>query len=285
MKCISCESEINPKFKHALDINVCPFCGEHIMEEHLKNCLAALTAAMADMVKYPEQLSDWLLSNHNYIKTDSPDIGKYMPEEMLKELKKLDDDKDFQKRKDSQKFTVKVKTENGEEEIQAEKIQSEERTNDFFKRAEVIKTPNKQQQQSQEAANFQSPAERTQHLKKMAQQIKKEGSKGLTNVAGGSMMISPDMLADADPSAVEEFQQMIAGGEVASSIDTDLDDDLPGGDFILQANMAAAQAKNGGGSDGGYNAKDAAALQKMQAKINQSRKNINSGSKGSFSRG
>ena len=284
MRCISCESEINPKFKHALDINVCPFCGEHIMEEHLKNCLAALSTAMADMVKYPDQLSDWLLSNHNYIKTDSQNIGKYMPQDILQELKKIDNDKDFQKRKDSQKFTVKVQTENGQEEIQAEKIQSEERTNEFFKRAEVIKSGAKTSQQLGPNA-YRSPAEKTEHLKKVAQQIKKEGSQGLNATGGSSMMISADMLENADPDAVAEFQSMISGNEIQSSIDSDMDDDLPGGDYILQANMAAAQAKSNGGSDGGYNAKDASALQKMQSKINQSRKNINNGSKGSFSRG
>src|SRR5574338_267235 len=101
MKCISCETEINPKWKHAIDINVCPFCGEHIMEEHLKNCLSNLAVAMEDMLKYPDQLNDWLLSNHQFIKTDSPDIGKYMPAEMLKQLRKAEEEKDFQSRKDA----------------------------------------------------------------------------------------------------------------------------------------------------------------------------------------
>ena len=97
-------------------------------------------------------------------------------------------------------------------------------------------------------------------------------------------MLPADMLANADPEAIAEFQQMIAGGEVASSIDSDIDDDLPGGDYILQANLAAAAAKQGGGSSGEYNAKDAAHLQRLQSKVAQSRKNIATGAKGSFSR-
>lgn len=286
MKCISCETEINPKWAHAIDMNVCPFCGKHIMEEHLKNLFATLRETMDDLQKYPEQLNDWMLSNHSYIKTDSPNIAQYMPEEMLKELKKSKADEDFQKRKDAQnKFTVKVQTETGEEEVEAEKIQSEERTSEFFKRAEVIKkVPPTKQQLGPNV--YHSPAEKTEHLKKMAQQIKREGAQGLSSMGGGSMGIPAEMLDQADPEAVAEFQSMISGGDVASSIDSDsdFDDDLPGGDFILQANMAAAAAKGGQGNTGEYNAKDAAHLQRLQSKVSQARKNINSGAKGSFSR-
>jgi hypothetical protein len=271
MKCISCESEINPKFKHALDINVCPFCGEHIMEEHLKNCLASLAIAMEDMTKYPDQLNDWMLSNHNFIKTDSPDIGEYMPQEMLKDLKKLDNDKDFQKRKESQKFTVKVQTETGEEEVQAEKIQSEERTNDFFKRAEVIKKiPNNTNPSGPQSANsYQSPAEKTQHLKKVAQQIKRAGATGLGE-GGGGMMIPADMLENADPDAVAEFQSMISGGEIASSLDSGGDDD----DIHPAVLAMAAKGKGGGGTS---NAADLLKLQQMQDRLKNSKAAFESG--------
>jgi len=284
MKCISCEIEINPQWTHAIDMNVCPFCGKHIMEEHLKNLFGTLRETMEELSGYSNQLNDWMLSNHSYIKTDSPDIGKYMPKEMLKELQKIEDEKDFQKRRESQKFTVKVKTETGEEEVVAEKIQSEEKTNDFFKRAEVIKNfPTKQQQ----GPNiYQSPTEKTQHLKQMAQQIKKAGSQGLTDVTGGSMMLPADMLDNADPEAVAEYQQLISGGtDIVSSIDTDFEDDLPGGDYILQANLAAAASKSsGGGSGANVNAKDLAHLQRLQAKVSEARRNVASGAKGSFSR-
>lgn len=290
MKCISCEIEINPQWTHAIDINVCPFCGKHIMEEHLKNLFTTLRETMESLQEYPDQVNDWLLSNHNYIKTDSPDIAKYMPKDMLKELKKVEDDKEFLKRKESQKSIVKVKGENGEEEdVLVEKIQSEERTADFFKRAEVIKSGANASQnltKQQQGPNvYQSPAEKTEHLKKVAQQIKKAGSQGLT-AGGASFGIPAEMLEQADPEAVAEFQSMIAGGEVASSLDSDgIDDDLPGGDFILQANMAAAANKGGGGGSGGQaNAKDLAHLQRLQAKVSQARHNVQSGAKGSFSR-
>jgi len=282
MKCISCEVIINPQWAHAIDINVCPFCGKHIMEEHLKNLFATLRQTMEALQAYPDQLNDWMLSNHSYIKTNSPDISKYMPAEMLNELKRIDAEKEFQAKKDAQKTTViKVKTEDGEEDVLVEKIQSEEKTNEFFKRAEVIPKGNKPQSPTSFPI-FHSPTEKTEHLKKIAQQIKREGSLGVSGT-GGTMEIPADMLENADPEAVAEFSQLISGGEISSSIDNELDDDLPGGEYILQANLAAAKAKQGGFS-GDYNAKDAAHLQRMQAKMLQARKNISTGTKGSFSR-
>lgn len=286
MKCISCESEINPKWVHAVEINVCPFCGKHIMEEHLKNLFSSLRETMENLSTYPDQLNDWMLSNHNYIKTDSPQIGLYMPKKMVEDLKRIEDDKDFQKRKEAQKFTVKVKTENGEEEVMAEKIQSEETTNDFFKRAEVIKAPsvNVNPNPSPNAAPvFHSPAEKTNHLKKVAQQIRRAGSQGLVS-DGSSMMLPAHMLENADPEAVAEFQSMISSGDLVASSLPDSgggDDDVP--DFILAANQAAA-ANRTGGSD--TNAKDLAALQRLQSKISRSRNTMvnGTGGKGSFSR-
>jgi hypothetical protein len=257
------------------------------LEEHLKNLFTSLRSCMDELQAYPDQLNDWMLSNHNYIKTDSPNIGKFMPYQMIKELEKVEEEKDFQKKKDAQnqKFMVKVQTENGEEEVVAQKIQSEERTNDFFKRAEVIKNNGNQPQPGPHASpTFQSPAEKTQHLKKVAQQIKRAGTQGLTDAGGGGISIPPEMLEQADPEAIAEYQSLLSGGEISSSLsDSGDDDDLPGGDFILQANMAAAAQKSGG-SDGGPNAKDMAALQRLQNKVSQARKNVATGAKGSFSR-
>lgn len=285
MKCISCEIEINPQWTHAIDINVCPFCGKHIMEEHLKNLFGTLRETMESLSDYPDQLNDWMLSNHSYIKTDSPNIGKYMPADMLEELKKVEESKMFRDKKESQRYPIKIKTENGEEEIWAEKIQSEEKTNDFFKRAEVIKTggsgnngPTKQQLGPNV---FQSPAEKTAHLKKIAEQIRKVGSEGL-GVDGNSMMLPAEMLDNADPEALLEYQQMISGGGPMSTIDSDSDwdDELPGGDGILQANMAIAASKMG---STGANAKDVAALNRLQSKVSGARKSMMTGG-GGFSR-
>ncbi len=282
MQCISCQSEINPQWTHAIEMNICPFCGKHIMDEHLKNSLASLRAAMEALQSYPDQLNDWLLSNYQYIKTDSPQLPNYVAPDMLKNMKKVHDEQDFQERK---KFTVKVQTEQGVQEVQAEKIQSEEKTNDFFKRAEVLKTPNPAAPPSPDASPaFQSLAEKTAHHRKMVEQIKKAGAAGI-NAAGGAMTISPEMLAEADPQAVAEFQAVISGGEIASALpdsgEDPYEDAVP--PSILAANTAIAARKGGQGS----NAADLLKLQQMHQRVNESRHNFATGAnrgKGGFSR-
>src|ERR1700677_4568820 len=106
MECISCKLEINPQWAHAIDMNICPYCGKPIMDEHLKNLFATLRATMEHLQTYPDQLNDWMLSNHNYIKTDSDKLITYVSKDIIADLKKVKDEKEFQDRK---KFTVKVK--------------------------------------------------------------------------------------------------------------------------------------------------------------------------------
>jgi len=276
MKCLSCESEINPQWSHAIDQNICPFCGESIMDEHLKNLFSTLRETMGQLQNYQDQLNDWMISNHSYIKTDSPNLISYLPKEVLKELKKNQDDRDFQERK---KFTVKVSTENGVQEIQAEKIQSEERTNEFFKRAEVTKTNNSEVPQPPGATpSFNSVAEKTAYHKAMVKQIKKAGGQGVT-ADGDNMILSPEMLENADPEAVAEYEAMVSGNEISSSLaDINTDDDVPS--YVLAANQAIA-AKKGNSVN---NAADLLKLRQMHEKMNSSRTNFNNGG-GGFSRG
>lgn len=266
MKCISCETEINPKWKHAIDINVCPFCGQHIMEEHLKNCVASLAAAMEDMQKYQEQLDDWLLSNYNYIKTDSPDLINHVPKEVLRDFKKEADEQEFHDRK---KFTVKVKTEHGEEEVEAETLQSEDKTSDFFKRAEVIRPKAKDPTEG-----FKSAAEKNAYLKNVKKQIESEGSQGFVSEDGMVAMITPAARGDADPEEVAAMEAMlINGGDMIASA-------LPGAgtgeeDDIPPAILAMAKRAKGG-KQVDPNA-DIAKLQEMHSRINASRKNFETG--------
>jgi hypothetical protein len=279
MKCVSCETEINPKWKHAIDINVCPFCGKHIMEEHLKNCVTALAAAMEAMSKYPEQLDDWMLSNHNYIKTDSPDLKSYLPKEAFREIKKVLDEEEFQEKK---KSVVKIKTltEDGdviEQDVVVEKMTTDDRTQTFHDRAN-----NMLKQEKAVDGEPKSVAHKTKDLKAMAEKIKREASAQAKGEGGMASMISKEMMAEADPESVAEFQSMIASGDIVSSSlppasDGD-DDEIP--DVVL----AMANMKKTGGADGGANEKDLHALAKMQSKAQGASKRLNSG-KGSFSRG
>lgn len=277
MKCISCETSIDPKWKHAIDINVCPFCGKHIMEEHLKNCLVALSSAMDEMAKYPEQLNDWLLSNHNYIKTSSPDLKSFLPKEVIKEMRKEIDEEEFLEKK---RNFVTIKTPDGEHhEIEIESnIQSEAKTNGFHERA-AGKLP-KKREVSPDAPK--SVAEKTQYLKGLADRIKKDATAGLSGEGGQVSMITPEMLENADPEEIAEFQSMITTGDiVASSLpDTSTGDDEEIPNVVL---AMAGMKKKSGGADGGPNEKDIRAFQEMQNKARNSQKRLESGA-GKFSR-
>jgi len=268
MRCVSCETEINPKWRHAININICPFCGEGIMEEHLKNLLTSLRETMESLKDYPDQVNDWMLSNFDFIKTDSPRLPEFLPKEYVKELKKIEAEKEFLEKK---QFTVKIKTEQGEEEVVAEKIQSDEKTNDFFKRAEVVRTHNDRPVNPKEKdKSFSSVSEKTHYLKDLKKQIERDGAPAITNEAGLAAMINPNQLDSADPEDVAEFQSLLAdgGGEISSSLSGDDDDAIP--------SVVLAMASRAKGKGGNSNA-DIAKLQQMHDRVAQSRANFESG--------
>lgn len=68
MKCNSCEANIDPKWKHAIENNVCPFCGEVIMEEHLKTLLSDARNILDELNgNYKEQFVEWAKKNYNLV--------------------------------------------------------------------------------------------------------------------------------------------------------------------------------------------------------------------------
>ena len=264
MKCITCEVEINPKWKHAIELNNCPFCGQAIVDEQLRDLFSSLRETMEQLSPYQDQLNDWLLSNHSYIKTDSEDLISYVPKELMKDFVKNNSEKDFQERK-NKKFTVKVATETGEQEVSVEKIQSEERTNEFYKRAEAVK-PN--------IEGFSSVSEKTQHLKALAQQIRREGSAVVNQSGMGGMMDSSEITEVIDPEMVTELQSAISGGDIISSALPEPnmgDDDIPS----VVLNMANRAAR--GGKDPNDD------LMKLKALQAKAQRNTLSG-RGGFSR-
>lgn len=268
MKCISCDSEINPKWKHAIDQNACPYCGKVIMDEVLKGLLSSLAEIMDKMKPYKDQLDDWMLSNYSFIRTNSENLLDYLPKQTIKEMKKVEEDKDFQERKENKKFTVKVKTDAGEQIVEAEKIQSEDKTNEFFKRAEAVKP---------RLEGFQNAAEKTEHLKRMAQQIKRAGVPLLANESGNSQFLSPELIESADPEAVLEMQSLLEGNEINSSIadPISMDEDIPAA--VLNMANRSKSANNS----------EIYKLQQLQNRIKQSKENFQSGvsrGKGGFSR-
>jgi len=262
MQCMSCESEINPKWKHAISENICPFCGENIMAAQLKEllCLISNKIEHVQEIGFSSQFDDWLLSNYGYIKIDSPKLIDYIDPALLHIMSVP---------KENQ--SVKVKTDKGEEEVVVEKIQASEMTNDFFKRAEAIKPG---------IDGFESAAKKTEHLKKMAEQIRKAGSSALTEAMDGEV-ITADMLKNADPEAIAEWQSLLSNsGEISSSLPENNDDEEIPAIVMSMAN----QTNNSGNSGNSKNAKDLLKLQQMQDRINKSRSNFKNGGGGSFSR-
>lgn len=279
MKCVSCETEINPKWAHAINMNVCPFCGKHIMEEHLKNLLTALRENMDKLAQYQDPLDDFLLSNYNYIKTDSPNLKYYLPKDALKELSKELNDAEFQEKK---KSIVRIKTQDMdgnviEQDVEVEKTMSDNKTQTFHDRAN-----NMLKQEKAVDGEPKSVVEKTKNLRATAEEIRKKLDREKAE-GGVASMISRENMAEADPEAVAEFQSVINSGDIVASglppaSDGD-DDDIP------QVVLAMASLKNTkGGADGGANAKDLEALARMQAKVQGGAKKLSSG-KGSFSRG
>ena len=274
MKCISCETEINPKWKHAIDINVCPFCGQNILEEHLKNLLADLAKTMLALQQYPDQVNDWLLSNYNYVKTDSPDLASFIPKDTIKELRKAIDDEEFE----NKKRTIKVKTADGEQEVEVQKIQSDAKTNSFFERAEALRDPPKKKGEEPEAPK--SIAEKTQHIKQMAQRIKKEASQGIVGQADLASMMSAEGGGEVEnPEFVAELQSVLSGGDIVSSALPEPaggdDDVIPGAENVVSrmANMVGNKAT--------AQERDMKTLQEMQNRVQNTSKKLG---KGGFSR-
>lgn len=289
MKCISCETEINPKWAHAIEINVCPFCGQHIMEEHLKNCIASLATAMGDMLKYPEQLDDWLLSNHSYIKTSSPNLISYLPEEVLQQFRKAAAPKG-PSTEEPQVSVQKIKVPDGKggftvETVQIEKTQSAEHTNSFFERAEVLKGAGKTSGRAPKVADEpeapKSVVEKTRNLAKLAQQIRTEVSQGVGNESGLAVMMRPDMIDSADPDAVAEFQAAITTGDIIASGLPHSSDGEDEGESIPGIVQSMASRVGNKGSGNGANDKDLATLYEMQNKVANTSRKLG---KGGFSR-
>lgn len=241
MKCTSCSSEINPKWKHAVDTNLCPFCGQSIMDIELKALLSTLSTTLESLKAHPEHLEDWLRT-HGYVREDkivyAPPAPVIAPTATVPQV-----------HNPPHKDTVAV--------------QDQEVTNKFFKNAEATKMVNK-----------------TQHLKEMAAQIKKQGAASLTANPLGAL-INPEDLNTADPEVVADLQELIGNSqEIASSLPATGDD---GEDDVHPIALAMAQVA--GGKGGQNNARDLMKLQQLQSKTATARNRMLTGAgKGSFSR-
>ena len=202
MECMSCNIQIDPKWRHAIDQNNCPFCGQLIMEQELKDLFSLLAETMDQFSQYPNQLNDWMLSNHSFIKTDSPSFTKYIPQEYIEDIIKERNliAPKASKRPDSS--FIKIKTEDGIKEIEVKHLQSDEEAISFQKRAGAI---------GSNFEKFDSVAEKTRHIKALAEKIKKDGmtttsaKENIDNIMQGSDSMGIDYNELMNES--EELQQ------------------------------------------------------------------------------
>lgn len=254
MKCISCEGDINPKWKHAIEINVCPNCGGQILETHLKELLSSLRDTMDKLQQYPEQLDDWLLSNYQYIRTNSPQLSQYMPKGYAKPKKEDATTEDI-----NQPEMRKIKLRDGSEvDVIVEKTMNDTKAQEFQDRANP-KGKSVKGRILPGVALPKSATDKTNDLKKLKRQIEEEGSKGIISQASLADMIAEEKQGDAEiimdngeglsQEELVAMQTMVNGGEPITTINSDgVDEESRMADRVLHMNMQA-KGKSGGSAN------------------------------------
>ncbi len=246
IKCTSCKAEIDPKWKHAIDVNLCPFCGKLIMLEEVKTLLASLNSCVEGLLSYPEYLEDWLSARFNFVKAEKV---KELEDKLLFLNKKMSTD--LIVKNDKVESVELPPTENVESSITS--VQDQAITNQFFRKAEVDKVVSK-----------------NKHLKDLVSQIKKNGSEML--IANED---SDDEFSVQQGPSPDSWENT----EVSSALSAQDDDEIHPSALAL----AAAVKSKGNGSN--YNPNDIAKLQELQGKTSSSRNRmLQGGGKGSFSR-
>jgi hypothetical protein len=256
MQCVSCNNEVPSKFTYAITQNVCPFCGLKIMPAELQKVLNGLHDIMAHAAEqsYDTEAVNWMSSNFNLVSRESEEFLS-----LQKEVSRLNAELQSVKEKfvkpvpksgklgqqGATEIQLGVDNEGNQVQLTGDAIQDPETTQTFMDRANTSKM-----------------ADRNDHFRKMVSQIKKSATSGASG-DGGSMPISPAMLAAADPAEIEEMENMLSGGVpiVSSGIDAEYDDDdaLPP---IAEAFIAGGAGKQ----TQGYNPRDVAKLQQLQQK-------------------
>jgi hypothetical protein len=187
MECLSCKVEIDPKWKHALENNVCPFCGDNVMPEDLKNYIISLRSTLDSFKeKYSNQLDDLLFSNYKYVRTDSPRMKQFIPEPKV-----------IYKSVSNQTSEDEV-SETLEKDSTTVSIQDPETTSKFFKNAGASKT-----------------VSRTEELKNLVSQIK-------TNNPKLSALVKQSSAEDMSDEEFMESEE--ANSSISTSYD---DEDIP----------------------------------------------------------
>jgi hypothetical protein len=244
MKCKSCQGEVPPKFTHAILMNMCPLCGEVIMDEELQVSLKALKEAMNAVKAYPAEIFDWLKSNFNLV----------TQEELNAKVKEAEEK--VLRSRPAAPVSAKIIAEKTEEvqldgdgnQISGPSLQQADQTNKFFKNAEANKVLDKQA-----------------HFKSIIKQIKKSGGTSIDDGEGGGGAITPEIMGmsaeDVDP--VELADLRAAFGDTSEDIHSGLDpSDIDYEDDIPSVVMNMANKASGGT---GVNQRDLLKLQNLKS--------------------
>ncbi len=228
---MSCEEEVDPRWKFAISKNECPNCGQPIMNEGLKDLLESLGAIMTELkLEFSTEVDEWLASNYHYIRTDSEDFEK--------EYVKIGSERFKEMRGSHGKFVppgtkriIKQEDENGEiTEVQVQDLQSEDRTNEFNLRAGV---------------KIDSTRERVLELKEKAN-LAKSGKMQMA-------FVTPDALQQDEEETMMEASEMYPSRKNMSHLNSD--DDPP-------AHVLAMAS--------GTSSKEAADIAKLHSLVNRS---------------
>lgn len=248
MKCKSCTGEVPSKFTHAILVNICPLCGEVIMDSELQAALKDLKAAMGAVDSYSQEIFDWLKSNYNlYTSTDLEEKVQAAVNAVTEDFNKKFEGMKALKLPAKVEATKEVSVENVEldangNQISGPTIQTSEQTNKFFKNAEANKI-----------------VDRQKNFKQIIKQIKEQGSPALLDESGKAGVITPDMASNMQSMDNEELAELRAAfgeDELQSGLDGDFDyeDEIPS--VVLNMSKGA----------NGINTKDLTKLQNLQNK-------------------
>jgi len=212
LKCKSCSAEINPKFKHAIDKNVCPFCGDQIFDEELKELLSALNVIVTDLSNnYKDDLDEWLYSNLNMVEVNSERFNSMLPKH----------------NNTSSKEVVKRYL---------------PESSDYFNNPEVKEAMSKQEKAKEIVnkikGNSQKPIQRNA-VEELTASVPSRSPEEIAKFYG----VPVDMVKQASPEVLAEYEQGMSGG--TSAIDTtpteSVEEELPG---IIQRMVTRANKNN-----------------------------------------
>jgi hypothetical protein len=71
MRCMSCGANIPPEWVNAIQSNICPGCGNEIMNSATQELLNDITEALERMPNDPQGIAGWFLSNYRFQKMGS----------------------------------------------------------------------------------------------------------------------------------------------------------------------------------------------------------------------